>query len=137
MMIFTRWLLYTNEIGVRQHQPLRALSLEIDLDPGMRSIALEIEHHAVAELRMPDPAAHAHVLRGRLFKGDRTPDEYRPRHLQARPNFLDQVGRQLTDEAGRLPIGIHAIETALLGIRDVKLAHRPSHAHVGETALLL
>src|ERR1700730_2724289 len=37
-------LLYTNKIGVRQHQPLRALPLEIDLDSSMRSIALEIEH---------------------------------------------------------------------------------------------
>src|SRR5580698_3371824 len=61
MMIFTAKLLYTNEIGVRQHQPFRALPLEIDLYPGMRSVTLEIEHHPVAELRVPDPAAHAHA----------------------------------------------------------------------------
>src|SRR5882724_5274241 len=90
-------LLYTNEIGVRQHQPLRALPLEIDLDSGMRSITLEIEHHSVAELRMPDPAAHAHACARRLLEAAAAFHEYRARHLQARPNFLDQVGRQLVD----------------------------------------
>src|ERR1700686_3052687 len=130
MMIFTRWLLYTNKIGVRQHQPLRALPLEIDLNSGMRSITLEIEHHSVAELRMPDPAAHAHGGARRLLQAAAAPDEHRPRYLQARPNLFDQVGRQLANEAGGLPIGIHPIETALLGIRDVELAHRPSHADV-------
>src|ERR1700704_5698565 len=102
MMIFTAALLYTSEIGVRQHQPLGALPLEIDLDAGMRSVALEIEHHPVAELRMPDTAAHAHGRR-RLVQAQAALDEHRPRHLQARPDFLDQFGRQLADEAGRLP----------------------------------
>ena len=60
----SRVTLHDLEIGVRQHQPLRALPLEIDLDAGMRPVALEIEHHAVAELRMPDPAAHAHAAAG-------------------------------------------------------------------------
>src|SRR6202011_5753682 len=100
-------LLYTNEIGVRQHQPLRALPLKIDLDPGMGSITLEIEHHPVAELRMPDPAAHAHAFARRLLQAVAAPDEYRPRHLQARPNLLDQSRRQLTYEGGRLPLGNH------------------------------
>src|ERR1700675_328349 len=137
MIIFTAALLYTNEIGVRQHQPLRTLPLEIDLDAGMRSVALEIEHHPVAELRMPDTAAHTHACGGRLIEARASFDEYRPRHLQSRPDFLDELGRQLADEAGRLAVGIHTIKTALLGIGDVKLAHRPGCADVAQAALLL
>src|ERR1700721_1141338 len=121
MMIFTAGLLYTNEIGVRHHQPFRALTLEIDLDAGMRPIALEIEHHAVAELRMPDPAAHPHPRGRRLIQAAAVLDEYRPRYLQTRPDFLDQLGRKLADEVGRLAIGIHPIEAALFGIGNVQL----------------
>src|SRR5580704_11088304 len=98
MMIFTSALLYTNEIGVRQHQPFRALRLEIDLDPGMRPVALEIEHHPVAELGVPDAAAHAHIGGRRLLDAAVALGEHRPRHLQARPDFLHQVRRQLADE---------------------------------------
>src|ERR1700721_3537375 len=103
MMIFTARLLYTNEIGVRQHQPLRALTLEIDLDAGMRPIALEIEHHAVAEFRMPDPAAHSHPRGRHLFEAAAAAvlDEHRPRDLQTRPDFLAQSGRRLIANAGR------------------------------------
>jgi hypothetical protein len=60
--------LHDLEIGVRQHQPLRALPLEIHLDPGLRSVALEIEHHPVAELGVPHAAAHAHAGGGRLIE---------------------------------------------------------------------
>src|SRR5271156_1099365 len=107
MMIFTSGLLYTNEVGVRQHQPLRALTLEIDLDASMRPIALEIEHHTVAEFRMPDPAAHPHPRGRRLFHAAAVLaasllDECRPRYLQPRPDLLDQLGRKLADETGRL-----------------------------------
>src|ERR1700686_1259669 len=132
MIQFAAALLCTNEIGVRQHQPLRTLPLEIDLDSGMWSVSLEIENHSVAELRMPDPAAHAHAGARRLLQARAALGEYRPRHLQARANLLDQLGRQLIDEARGLPIGVHSIETALFGIGEVKLAHGSGHADVGE-----
>src|ERR1700722_20192065 len=137
MMIFTAALLYTNEIGVRQHQPLRTLPLEIDLDSGMRSIALEIEHHPIAELRMPDAAAHAHIGVRRLLHAAVGLGEYRPRHLQPRPDLLHQIRGQLADEAGRLPIGIHPVEASLLRISQIELLHGPRQSDVGEAALLL
>src|ERR1700679_3434341 len=137
MMIFTAKLLSTNEIGVSQHQPLRALPLEIDLNPGMRAIALEIEHDAAAELGVPDPAAHAHRRGWGFVQAAAALHENRARYLQPRPYLLDEFRRQFADEAGGLAVSVHAVQPALLGIGDVQMPHGASRADVAQAALLL
>src|SRR6185437_12500091 len=42
------------EVGILHHQPLGALLLEVNLHPCMRTAALDIQHHALAELAVPD-----------------------------------------------------------------------------------
>src|SRR5580704_8476071 len=90
--------LYDLEIGIGNHQPLRPLPLEIHLDARLRSVALEIQNHAVAELRVPHAAAEAHVAGRRLLE-IRAARESRARYLHARTNLLHELGGQLVDEA--------------------------------------
>src|ERR1700689_4045604 len=103
----------------------------------MRAIALEIEDHPVAKLRMPHAAAHAHPRGRRLIQGAAALDENRPRHLQSRPYLLDEFRRQFADESRWLAIGVHTIEPALFGIGDIEMAHGSRRADVAKPALLL
>ena len=98
-----------------------------------------IEHDAVAELLVTHPLAEPQAARllvreaGRARAGD----VHGPRHLDARPDFLDELGRHLGDEPRRRAVAVHAVHAPLLGVGEVQLAHGPRGADIAEPALLL
>ena len=51
------------QVGVTDHQPLRALALEVDLHPRIGALAFEVQHHAVAELGVPHALAQLEAAR--------------------------------------------------------------------------
>src|SRR5687767_3216911 len=52
------------QVGVGQHQPLRALLLEVHLHARLRALAFEVEDHAIAEAPMAHACAQPDAWRG-------------------------------------------------------------------------
>src|SRR5262245_49611628 len=134
MIIFI--LLYRLQVRVRQHEPLRALPLEIHLDLRMTALALQVQDHALAELAMPHALTEADAARRGIFlHGAALRHVNRPRHLDARAYFFEQLGGNLADEARRRAVTVDAVQAALLGIREEQLLHRARRADIAEAAL--
>ena len=135
------------QVRVGEHEPLGALLLEVHLHARLRALALEVQDHAVAEAAVAHARAELDARRGRLLArgaeaaGRRRRPEctarQRPRHLDARPHLLDQLLRDLADEARWRAEAVHAVQAALFGIADVQLLHRARDADVAEAAFLL
>ena len=92
-----RFILYRFQIRVGQHQPLRALALEVDLHARVAALAFQFRITPSPNLpwrtrwpsRMPPPARAL----PRTAAAARHVD--RPRDLDARPHFLEQLGGNL------------------------------------------
>src|SRR5690242_1836966 len=123
MMIFIArqlWFLYGFQIRVRQHQPFRALALEVHLHLGVAALPLQVQDHALAELAVPHALSEADAARRRIFLDGAAPRHVdRPRYLDARADFLDQLRGNLADEARRRAIAVDAVQSALLSIREI------------------
>src|SRR5262245_61788175 len=126
------------ELGVACHQPLGALMLEVDLDPRVLAMALDREHHAVAELLMAHPLAEPQApgLIVEISAGaSRGVD--RARDVDARPDLLDELVGHLGDEARGRAVAVHAVHAPLLGVGQVQVAHGPRGPDVAQPAFLL
>src|SRR6185437_12065849 len=135
------------EVGILHHEPLGALLLEIHLDASVRPAAFDIQHHTLAEFAVPYPGAEAHPGRRGLLRPE--PDDgvrllaphagggHCTGDLHAWPDLGDDVLRNLLDEARRRGMSVHAVHAPLLGVSEIQMLHRPSHADVAEAALLL
>src|SRR5919109_3618669 len=86
------------EVRVLNHQPLRALALEAHLYACLRARALDVEHHALAELAVAHARPETHAARFRLLAAEASDGEW-ARHLHPRAHLLDQVLGDLTHEA--------------------------------------
>src|SRR5689334_2374405 len=103
----------------------------------MRALPFQIENDAFAELAVANALAEAHAARRRLFF-DIPAARARidgPRNLNARPHFLEELVRNLLDEARRRAVAVDAVQAALLGVRHVQLLHRARGADVAQPAL--
>src|SRR3974390_1133352 len=129
------------EVRVLQHQPLRTLAREVDLDTRVRALALDVEHHALAELAMPHAGSQTHAPADALDQ-HRTREFARPHRLtrgaahdaDARANLFEQLGWNLLQEAGGRLVAVDAVQPALLGIGEVERAHRARHADIAQPA---
>src|SRR5690348_16854507 len=88
------------QVRILRHEPLGALLLEAHLYARMRAAALDVQHHALAELAVPHPRAEAHAGRRRLLGPEsdgrrlgllapRAGRRHGPADLQARSDLRD------------------------------------------------
>ena len=62
------------EVRILHHQPLCALALEVDLDPRVRAVALDVENNTFTELPVANPCSRAgHRLQPALPAGNDRP----------------------------------------------------------------
>src|SRR5690606_26496526 len=108
----------------------------------MAALAFEVEHGAFAKLAVAHalPEAYASGVdrffvdaarAGAMCRVDR------PGDVDARPDLLEQRGRDFLDEARRSAVAVHAMQPALLGIRQVQLLHGSRRAYITKPAFLL
>src|SRR5690606_17217765 len=102
------------EIRIGDDEPLRAVALEVHLHARVRAAALGVQHDALAEFAVPHPLPEpdtarciaVHSKAGRALI-------YRPRDAHRRADLLEQLGRNLPQEARRRRIALHAVQPPL------------------------
>src|SRR5688572_12547437 len=110
--------LYGLEIRVRQHQPLLALALEVYLYLSVAPLSLQVQDHALAEFAVAHALAEPDAARRRFFLDPAAARHVnRPRDLDARPHFLEQLRGNLANEARWRAVAVDAVQAPLLRVR--------------------
>src|SRR5690606_38151581 len=122
------------EIRVREHEPFRAAALEVHLHSRVRAGAFGVEDHAFAELAVPNALPEPDAARQRVPAGERRA-VYRPRDGHRRTHLLEELRRNLPNEARRRRIALEAVQPALLGIGQIQASLRPRDADVAKPPL--
>src|SRR5690606_14319893 len=103
-------------------------------DLRVRAAAGAREHDALAELVMSYALTQADA--GNAERAFGAPIDG-PRHDHRRPDFLDELGRQLAQEARRDRVRLLTVQASLLGIGHVQLLARARDADVAKAPFLL
>src|SRR3989344_1792732 len=97
------------EPGVAQHQPFHAYPLEIDLYPGMATLTLAVQHHALAKGLVAHAAAQAHGAGGARYRRYRRGG---PCRGPGGADFLYQVARDFPQKPRRAGVVLLAVQPA-------------------------
>src|SRR2546425_2984324 len=129
------------QLGDAQGEPLHAQVAEVHLHAGIAALAFGIDDDAGAELRMHYILADAKAtgvtrfLEHGLLLFCRSPDEF-PAFGEARRQPLNELPRDLLEEARRDVVARLAVQQAGLRVRQVQAMARARDRDVGQAALL-